>query len=319
MFIPLLIHYGSIAIVIVLSAFGGGVGQGIAGLGAIKALGRQSQGRGHITRAMILGLALTETGCVISLVIALMMLFGNYETITWGICLAELGMALALGFAAASAGIASGAAVHSSCNAIARQPFFGNKILVLMLLSQVIAEAPIIFSLIMALLIKLHVHASLSMYEGLRLFAAGLVMAVGTFGPSIGQAIFVRSSCRVVGLNKEVYRRLTQFAMLSQAVIETPAIFCLVISASIIYRPVLNSDPFSAAIVCIVAAVTMGMGSTGAAIATGYVASKSCEGIALNPSKYSIFVRTTLLAQAIIESSAIYALIVSLILLVRGL
>ena len=63
--------------------------------------------------------------------------------------------------------------------------------------------------------------------------------------------------------------------------------------------------------------ITIAVGSTGTAIGEGFVASRSCYQIALNPKSYGVLFRTTILAQAFIESASIYALIIALSLLTK--
>ena len=318
MITPIGLHYLAIIGAVVLSALGGGIGQGIAGLGGTEAVIRQRAGQSSIFRAMMLGLALAESGTILSLVVALLMLFSQSpETITWGIAFAELGMGLAIGVSSAAMGIASGFAVKAACGSIGRQPYIAQKIITLMLLVQSIIEAPVIFALLVALLIKTRIYDAMTIFEGIKLAGAGLVMGVGSIGPSIGQAIFVNASCKAIGLNKDSYGKLLPFSLLSQAVIETPLIFSLIISALLIYKPISQNLPLTTAIVSLVIAFVVGVGTGGAAISSGYTASKSVKYVALDVKSYGLLLRTTLLGQAIIESSAIYALIVGLILITK--
>ena len=314
---PSILHPISVFIAIVLSAVGSGIGQGIAGSGALKALSRQSMSSNAISRALILGLALIETGAILALVIALILLFGPSEQLTWGMGYARIGMGLAIGISAAAMSIASSFAVKSSCQSIARQPFFAQKILTLMLLSQSIIEAPAIFAFIIALLINTKISPDLSLFHGLKLLAAGAAIGIGSIGPSIGQAIFAHSSCSAVGLNQKSFGKLFTFSLLSQAVIETPLIFCLIISIMLIFKPISQINPLLSLISCISATFAISIGTAGTAIAAGFTASKMSTYIALNQRHYSLYLRATLLAQAIIESAAIYALIVALMLLTK--
>ena len=57
MFSPDFLHFLAAGIPIVFSGIGSGIGQGIAGFGALHAMARQQQGTNHIFRSMILGLA----------------------------------------------------------------------------------------------------------------------------------------------------------------------------------------------------------------------------------------------------------------------
>ena len=316
---PNFLHFASAAIAIILSGLGNGIGQGIAGLSAIQATSRQAVGRENIFRTMVLGLALIESGAILALVISLIILFGKPTELNIGNTLAELGMALAIGLSAISVSIASSFAVKAACESTSRQPFFSQKILTLMLLSQSIIEAPIVFAFIISMLIRNMSYNLISIAEGIKFLSAGLAIGIGTIGPSIGQAIFTYSAGKAAGLNRESFGKLFTFSVLSQAVIETPIIFCLIVSITLLYKPLTTTNVIYPSIVMLVSALTISVGSMGTAIATGYSASKNNKSIALDPTHYPLFIRTSLLAQAIIESSAIYALIVTLIIMIKNI
>lgn len=320
MLTPQLLHALSGGIAILLGGFGSGLGQGIAGFGAIQAISRQSLSTDSIIRTLILGLALIETGVILSLVITLMLLFGGTGQITMGIGLAELGMGIAIGISSAAISISASFAVKAACQSIARQPFFTQKIMTLMLLSQSIISAPGIFAFIIALLIKTKISPDTTVVEGVKLLAAGSVIGFGSIGPSIGQGIFSYASCGTVGLNRETFAKLLTFSLLSQAVIQTPAIFCLVISITTIFKPIAASTaPIIAAITFFSPAFAITFGSVGTAIAQGFSAAKTCKSVVLDEENYPLFLRTSLLAQAIIESAAIFSLIVALVLMTKAL
>lgn len=60
-----------------IAGLGPGIGEGICGSKAVEAIGRQPEASGAITRTMIIGDALAETTGLYSLVIALLLMFGN--------------------------------------------------------------------------------------------------------------------------------------------------------------------------------------------------------------------------------------------------
>jgi len=317
MITPIFLHYLSVALPIALGVIGGGIGLGIAVTGSQKAFDRQPMGRDTNFRAMIIGLALIESGTVIALVISLLMLFSAPKEISLGIALAELGAALAVGFACATSSIASSFAVKSSAESITRQPSMGQKILTLMLVCQSLIEAIVVFAFIIALLIRANIHEALSITEGVKLFAAGLVIALGSIGPSIGQAIFTNTACKSAGLNKHAYSKIFPFTFFSATMIETAMIFCLLFALIILYTPIHVIDPTVQTIKFVIAAFTIGLGSIGTAVGLGYVTAKSSEQITNNPENYTVILRSTLLAIAFIESSVIYALIIALLLIMK--
>ena len=315
---PKIIHYFAATIAIILGAIGGGAGQGIAGLSVLKAMRRQPTGSESIFRAMIIGLALIESGIVIALVMALIILFGGEKDLTTGIALAELGIGLAIGVAAMSISLASSFVVKAATTAISRQPFFANKIITLMLLSQSIIEAPIAFTFIMSFLIKANIHPEMTILEGIKSLSAGIAIAIGCIGPSIGQAIFTATACKSVGINKKAYNKIFPFTLLSVSIIETPIIFCLLISLIITFTQTSIIKATLQEAIFITSAIMIGIGSIGTATGLGYVTSKSCKQIAQNPDNYTALAKTTLLVIAFIESAIVYAMIVALFLLMKA-
>ena len=63
------------------------------------------------------------------------------------------------------------------------------------------------------------------------------------------------------------------------------------------------------------AGMCMGFGAIGPGIGEGIVGGRACEGIARQPELQGVLTRTMLLADAIAETTGIYSLIISIILL----
>jgi F-type H+-transporting ATPase subunit c len=312
MITPELLHYFAVGLAISLGAIGTGIGQGIGAFSAVSSMSRQPTGIDQIFKTMVIGLAFIESGVILALVVTLLTMFDGTQNLSFAMSTSEIGIALAVGVAAVAISLASSFAMKSACKSVARQPFFSQKILTLMLLAQAIIEAPVVFAFIIGLIIRAGITESMTIFEGLKFLAAGTCMALGCIGPSAGQAVYAESSCRAVGLNKDAYSKLFSFSIVNEAVIETPLIFCLLVSILIIYMPISSAFPMSYSIGLLVAAITTSFGTFGTGVGTGVVGSKSCYQIAIEPDNYSVLFRTNLLAQAFIESAAIYALIIAL-------
>ena len=63
------------------------------------------------------------------------------------------------------------------------------------------------------------------------------------------------------------------------------------------------------------AGLCMGLGAIGPGIGEGIVGGKACEAIARQPQLQGVLLRTMLLADAIAETTGIYALVISLLLI----
>jgi len=63
------------------------------------------------------------------------------------------------------------------------------------------------------------------------------------------------------------------------------------------------------------AGICMGIGTLGPSLGQGFIGGKACESIGKKPENSNVVVRTMIVALAFVESTAIYALLVSLILM----
>ncbi|MBD3273285.1 hypothetical protein GF385_02970 [Candidatus Dependentiae bacterium] len=317
MITPDFLHYLAVGLAIALGSIGSGIGQGLGAFSTVGALARQEQGNDQVFRSMVIGLAFIESGVILALVITLMMLFGDTQAITWGSAIAEIGIAIMIGFAATAISIASSYAVKSSATSISRQPIFAQKILTLMLVTQSLMEAPVVFSFVIGLIIKAQFSDTMTIYSGIKFLASTICLALGSIGPCVGQGIFANSSCNAAGLNRSAYNKLLPFSIINGAVIQTPLIFSLLMAILIIFFNISEVSPVTSVISFCVSALAIGLGTFGTSTAAGFVGSKSAKQIALNPDNYSVLFRSNILAQAFIESSAIYSLIIALALLTR--
>ena len=65
----------------------------------------------------------------------------------------------------------------------------------------------------------------------------------------------------------------------------------------------------------VAAGACMGIGTIGPALGLGFIGGKACESIGKRPESAGMILRTMVLALAFVESTAVYALLVSLMLL----
>jgi F-type H+-transporting ATPase subunit c len=63
------------------------------------------------------------------------------------------------------------------------------------------------------------------------------------------------------------------------------------------------------------AGLSMGLGAIGPGVGEGMAAASACEAIGKNPAEAGLLTRTMLVGQAVTESTGIYALVISLLLL----
>jgi F0F1-type ATP synthase membrane subunit c/vacuolar-type H+-ATPase subunit K len=309
---PLFAHYSAAALCVALTSLGTGIGEGMAGMAAVKAMDIQPSARSEIFRANILGMALIETAAILGVVISLLLIFGQQDLNPYANS-ASLGIAFAIAIPGLVAGIVSAFPAQQACLAIARQPFFSQKIMTLMLVTQSIIQTSVIFGFIVAILIKNQSPFINSFAESLRLIGSGFCSGFGSIGPVMGLAHFAQTACAGIGFNRNSYSKILPFTLMSQAIIETPLIFALLISLLLLSTT--TQDNILIGIAMMAASLCIGIGTLGPGIGSGRTAAAACQQIARAPFNYSLFSRMSLLGQGLIDTSAIYALLISLILI----
>lgn len=307
-------HYGTIALSVALTSLGVGIGEGIASQGALEAMNIQPNAKSDIARTAIIAMALIDTAAIIGITVALMLLFDvKHQAPNIYASVAELGIAFAIGISGLVLGLVSALPAQQTMFAIARQPFFSQQIFRFMLITLSIIQTPIIFGFIIAIFIKDQAAGVTTAAECIRLIASGVCIGLGSIGPSIGLGHFAKTACQSIGINRNAYGQLFSFTLISEAIIETPIIFTLIVSLLLITTTI-PDDNMLTAMAMLGSAICMGMGTLGAGIGSGKTAAAACQQIAINPEQYSLISRTSMLAQGLIDTSAIYALLIALLL-----
>ncbi len=305
------LHFATVALTVSVNSIGVGLGEGLTSRAALEAIDKQPSAQNEIARVAILGTALIETSAIMGVTISFYLLLGsNGVTQSLPTNIAEIGIALAICLSGFVIGLASSFPAREACLAIARQPFFADKILRFMLITQSIIQTPIIFGFIIAIFIRSQATNISTIPEALVLIAAGLCIGLGSVGPAIGLASFAKQACRGLGINRKAYGNIMSFTFISQAIIETPMIFALLVSLMLIILP---TDPsLLSGITFIGAALCMGLGTLGPGIASGKTASSACHQIALKPELYGTISKVSMFGQGLIDTCAIYTFLIAI-------
>lgn len=317
--IPLtsLIHYSVISIISALTGMGVGIGQGITTYSALKAIDRQPAAQPEISKSLILALAIIETAAIIGLIFIMILFFK--ETTDLNKSIAQIGIAFALGIPGFVIGIACALPACAALNSIARQPFLSRKITNAMLLTQSVIQTPLIFGFLVAIVINYKLTFVDSLAQALSLVASGLCIGIASIGPAIGLGYFTYTAANSLGKNSEAYNKILSFTFISQAIIETPVIFAAIISFWIAQTYIDPTRGIATGILCIASAIVMGIGTFGPGISSGRTAAAACAYIALKPQLYTVLSRTSMIIQGLIDTAAIYAFIIALVILLVGL
>ena len=311
------LHYGAITASIAISSISVGFGEGLISWSALNAINRQPTAKDDIMRVAIIGMTLVETVAILGLLISILLLIYTNVTATNQFSYySEIGIIAAMGITGLTIGLASTFPAQAACNAVARQPFFAHRISGFMLLAQVLIQTPMISAFLVSLFIQGQSYSAININDSLRLIASGLCIGIGSIGPAIGLSSFAKSAVDGLGRNIKAYDKLLSFTFISQALIESPIIFCLIIATTLLFvTPRTTMDNSLDGIVFLSAALCTGLGTLGAGISSGKTAAAACTQISENPESYTILSRTSILAQTLIETMVLYTIILSLLMI----
>jgi ATP synthase F0 subunit c len=143
--------------------------------------------------------------------------------------------------------------------------------------------------------------------------AGGLAMGFGAIGAGVGEGYnageAVNSSSRQPSAGGDLMRTM----LIGQAVAETSGIFALVVAFMLIF----SSPPscMEAVGAMIGGGLAMGLGALGAGVGAGIAGGKAAAGIGRNPSSRNRVTMLMLIGQGLATSPAVFALVVSLMLM----
>lgn len=308
-----LINFITIASLVGVISLGVAFGNSISAMAAIRAIYIQPRAHKEILKASLLGIVLSETSAIIGFVMAIILL-GTKSNPAYHdyIIYSKLGIFFAICIPGFIIGLISSQPVKYACISIARQPFFSSKILNLMFLTLTFIQSPIIFGFIISLLINFKAASITSYADSIRMISAGISLGLGSIGPTIGLAVFAKSACHAIGINRNSYNKIFTFCFISEALLETPMVFALITSLLLITSTT-STTLYSVAMIA--SALCVGISNIGAGISSGKIASVACQEIALNQNSYSIVSRTSLIAQGLVDSVAVYGWLISLLLI----
>lgn len=307
------IHFSSIGICIVLSALGVAIGQSKTAQASFDAINRQPAAKEAISRSTILSLALIETSGLFGFIGAVLLSIVKTNNIYDA--LAQLGFAFAIGIPGLLLGIVSAKPASSAIFSIARQPFIATKIRNFLIIILSLVQTPLAFGIVIALLIRTQINYISNLPHALGLMAAGLCVGFGCVGPILGAGFFTQKACQSIGLNDSAIDRMLTFTIISQAIIETPAIFAIIISFLLLRLDYSNIAHDSFSIVYFAIAFVMGFGTLGPGISSGKTAAPASQEIALSQQNAPMISITSIIAQGILDTSAIFAFFIALVII----
>lgn len=222
------------------------------------------------------------------------------------------GAAIAIGLGAIGTALGEGIAARQATGACARQPKASGDILNAMLIGQAVAETAGIFALLIALIL-LFQSKEANLTQAFGLLAAGIATGVGAIGTGYGSGLPAAATCDGIARNPDNKNSLTVLSLIGQAVTQTPVIFSLVVSLILIFQKF--DDNMIKSVALLSAGLCMGFGAIGPGVGAGITAKSAVEVVSRKPQMQSTILQTMLLGQSVAQSTAIYAMVISFILI----
>lgn len=223
-----------------------------------------------------------------------------------------LGAGLAMGLGAIGSAIGEGMIAMKAVQSLGRQPRASSKIIRIMIISQAVTETAAIFALVVSLLL-LFQGGEAPFIKGFTFIAAGIAIGFGTIGAGLGAGLPGSAAMEGIGDQPENSDVLTIQMIIGQAVTQTSTIFALTVALILVMLE--PEYTFLKIFAILGAGCAMGFGAVGPGIGDGLVARQANKAVARDPRNMGLLTRTMIIGQAITETTDIYAMVVTLILI----
>jgi F-type H+-transporting ATPase subunit c len=299
-----------------LGAIGAAIGEGYTAGEANTAVSRNPGDSGDIFKNMLVGQAVAESASIFALVIAILMLFLDAPIISLLQGAALLGAGLCMGFGAVGSGVGSGFPGGQACMGISRQPSAASRLTTNMLIGSAVCQTPAIFSMVVALMLMFMKFNQLPVNPTwAALLGAGLSTGLAAIGSGYGGGLAAGASCEGIARQPESVGNVTTVMLVGQAVAQTPSIFGLLVSFILLFKSFPESSALQSAMALLAAGLCMGFGGIGPGIGNGMAAQGAVKWVARNSKQAAGLMRLMLVGQAVSQSTAIYAMVIALVLI----
>ncbi len=308
--------YSGAGIAMGLGAVGAAIGEGYTAAQANLAVSRNPEISGDIFKNMLVGQAVAESASIFALVIAILLLFLDIPAAGHLKAAALFGAGICMGFGAVGSGVGSGFPGGQACSGISRQPAAATRLTTNMLIGSAVCQTPAIFSMVVALMLIFMDFSNAPLHPTwAALVGAGLSTGLAAIGSGYGGGMAAGASCEGIARQPETVANVTTIMLVGQAVAQTPSIFGLLVSFILLFKSFPASQALSAAMALLAAGLSTGFGGIGPGIGNGMAAEGAVRWVARNVGHAGDLMRTMLVGQAVSQSTAIYAMVISLVLI----
>ncbi|MBN1809065.1 MAG: ATP synthase F0 subunit C [Planctomycetes bacterium] len=231
-----------------------------------------------------------------------------------------VGAASGIGLGAVGAGIGLGYAAREAARGMARQPAVSGNLFRSMLLGQAITETPSIFALVMSVLLIFAISSQENIIQAAALMGAGLAIGLGALGSGFGSGYVAGEACRSIAVNPRASNRSMVTMLVGQALSQTTVIYALVIALILCFKDFdYGGDQSVTAVLPMMArllgaGISVGAGAIGPGLGISLAGGAGAATAGRFPEQSALITRTMLIGAAVSETTSIYALVVSLLL-----
>jgi len=299
-----------------LGAIGAAIGEGYTAAQANAAVSRDPENSGEIFKNMLVGQAVAESASIFALVIAILLLFLDVPVPTLLKAAALFGAGICMGFGAIGSGIGSGYPGGQACAGISRQPAVASQLTTNMLIGSAVCQTPAIFSMVVALMLMFINFGNAPLFPTWAAYlGAGISMGLAAIGSGYGGGLAAGASCEGIARQPKTAANVTTVMLVGQAVSQTPSIFGLLVAFILMFKSFPESTSLTASMALLGAGICMGFGGIGPGMGNGMAAEGAVRWVSRNVEHAGELMRIMLVGQAVSQSTAIYAMVVSLVLI----
>lgn len=300
-----------------LAAMGSGLGSGLPAAECCDGIADNPEVQGALATNMLIGSALCQTPAIFGMVVAFILMFLDTSGLqVWPTWAAVLGAGLGMGLSAIGSGLGSGMPAGAATQGLARQPLAASGLRTNMLIGSAVSQTPAIFGMVVAFMLLFMDWSSWPAWPGWApLLGSALAIGIGAIGSGLGNGMIAANAASGVARMPDAQKTLTPTMLIGMTVSQSPAIFAFLVSIILLITPVEASDSLIAWVIPLSAALCMGIGAIGPGIGEGIVAAYTVSRISRGMENSGMLTRVMLVGMAVTESTAIYSLIVALVLL----
>jgi len=308
--------YAGAGICIGIGAIGAAIGEGYTAAQATLATGRHPEMSGEIFKTMLVGQAISESSSIFTLVVSLVLLFTPHAAVSAVSVVVPLAAGLCMGFGALGSGIGAGYPAAAACTGIARQPAMAGRLNTNMIIGSAVCQTPATFALVISfILLYSDFSGRPASPTWAAILGAGLATGLAAIGPGLGGGLVAQAGCEGTARNPEQAKAAINIMLLGQAIAQTTSIYGLLVSFILIFKSLPATDLLAPPMGLLSAGICVGVGAVGPGIGVAMTARSAVASITRHPTLTNELIRTMLIGAAVAESTGIYALVVSLVLI----